>query len=634
MHDGFIKVAAVTCTVRVADIDFNTASIISGASEAAKQGARIIVFPELCVTAYTCGDLFLHKPLIEAAERGVCRIAEATANLDALIVIGAPVIYHAGLYNCAVFLKGGKVLALVPKTHLPNYGEFYEMRHFESAPDGLCSVSFCGADVPMGTSLILSCANVTDLVVGCEICEDLWAALPPSTLAARRGATVIVNLSASNASVGKSEYRESLVSMQSARLCCAYIYASAGYGESTTDMVFDAHDIIAEYGKVLASSRFEQHALLADIDVARVADERRRMSDFKTDLSDAQVVSFRFDKLTPTTLTRTFDKMPFVPSDVAHRSERCEEILRIASEGLAKRIEHTHAKSAVIGLSGGLDSTLALLITTRAIDRLSLGRDGIIAVSMPCFGTTERTKNNAETLSNALGVSMREISIERAVKVHLEDIEQSIDDYSVTYENAQARERTQVLMDIANKTGGLVIGTADLSETAMGFSTYNGDHMSMYAVNSSIPKTLVRHLVKYCADKFGGDAAMCMYDILGTPVSPELLPPQDGMIAQKTENIIGPYELHDFFLYCFMRLRYSPRKIYRVALCAWGGTYGKEEIKKWLALFLRRFFAAQFKRSCVPDGPKVGTVALSPRGDWRMPSDAQMSVWEKELEML
>lgn len=633
MKDGFIKIASATPDVRVADPLFNARSIIDRASDAAQNGARVIVFPELCVTGYTSNDLFFQCPLLGSVKMALDMILRETAQLDALIFVGAPLEFGNSLYNCAVALKSGSILGIVPKTHLPNYSEYYELRHFASAPEDIQSVKLLDFTVPLGANIIFECENMPSLAVAAEICEDLWVPLPPSTHHALAGANLIVNLSGGDELAGKSQYREELVKNQSARLIAAYAYSSAGEGESTTDMVFAGHNLIAENGTILASGeRFKNGICYSVIDAERLLCERRKNTSFKNVMSDHIRVPFSFSRLYETKLERFFDPHPFVPADAAHRTARCEEIFTIQAMGLKKRLSHTHAQSAVIGLSGGLDSTLALLVTIRAFDLAMLERKNIIAVTMPCFGTTARTHDNAFHLAKELGVSFREVNIKNAVLQHFADIGQDEGCLDVTYENAQARERTQVLMDIANKTGGLVIGTGDLSELAMGWATYNGDHMSMYGVNSSVPKTLVRHLVEYYAGISNSSLASCLTDILSTPVSPELLPPKDGVISQNTEDIIGPYELHDFFLYYFLRFGFSPKKIFRIAKAAFSSEYDGKTVLKWLRLFLSRFFAAQFKRSCIPDGPKVGSVAISPRGDWRMPSDASFDIWLKELD--
>ena len=641
MRDGFVKVAAGTPKIRVADCDYNAGQIIALMKEAMAQGVKVLALPELCVTGYTCADLFLQDALLDGAERALERILKETKELDMLTAVGMPVRAGGKLFNCAVIMQKGSILAIVPKTYLPNYGEFYEMRWFQ-----MCDRDWDETLTPRGSKLVfgnygclgqslIRCPDVPDLVIGVEICEDLWAPDPPSRRLAQAGATLILNLSASNELAGKAAYRRQLVVGQSARLCCGYVYADAGEGESTTDLVFSGHNMIAENGVLLAERRFGTGLTVSEIDVQRLAYERRRLTPFPV-IDGAEKLYWDEAEFTldHTVLTRPVSPAPFIPEDPAHRAERCEEILRIAALGLKKRLEHTNAACAVVGLSGGLDSTLAILITATAFDMLGRDRKGILAVTMPCFGTTKRTRSNAELLAMELGAEFREVNISKAVEQHFADVGQSMEDHSVTFENAQARERTQVLMDLANRLGGLVIGTGDLSELALGWATYNGDHMSMYGVNGSIPKTLVRHLVAYEADRLGGRAGEVLRDILDTPVSPELLPPKDGEIAQKTEDLVGPYELHDFFLYYAIRWGFPPRKVFRLAACAFGERYSRETIMKWLKNFYRRFFSQQFKRSCLPDGPKVGSVTLSPRGDWRMPSDAVAKLWLDELEEL
>ena len=637
MRDGFVKVAAGTPKIRVADCDYNAGQIINLMKEAAAQGGKVLALPELCVTGYTCGDLFLQDTLLDGAERALCRILDETIELDMVTALGLPVRYENKLYNCAAVIQKGAILALAPKTHIPNYGEFYEARWFAPSSEKLNGHEFglAGLPVRMVTHPLVECGTVPGLVIGVEICEDLWAPVPPSVRLAAEGATLILNLSASDEVAGKSDYRRALVTGQSARLVCGYVYADAGEGESSTDLVFAGHNMIAENGTLLAENRFSTGLTVSEIDVERLTYERQRMNTYAFPPSDGYIFSdyCKFER-EETALTRPISPAPFIPADAGHRAERCEEILNIAALGLKKRLEHTNASCAVVGLSGGLDSTLAILITALAFDMLGRDRKGILAVTMPCFGTTKRTRSNAELLAIELGTDFMEVNIGKAVERHFADIGQSMEDQSVTFENAQARERTQVLMDLANQRGGLVIGTGDLSELALGWATYNGDHMSMYAVNASIPKTLVRHLVAYEADRLGGRAGEVLRDILDTPVSPELLPPKDGEIAQKTEDLVGPYELHDFFLYYAIRWGFRPRKVLRLAEYALGDRYDRETLLKWLKNFYRRFFSQQFKRSCLPDGPKVGSVTLSPRGDWRMPSDAVAKLWLDELENL
>ena len=636
MEHGFIKVAAVTPDIRVADVAYNQEQIIEKMKEAAKLGAKLIVFPELCVTGYTCSDLFEHEILLNAAKQALFEIAEETKEIDALVFVGVPLAVDGKLYNVATAMNQGKILGLTSKTFLPNYGEFYEMRQFTPGPKTDREILVNGEKIPFGPNLLFQAKEMEELVVSAEICEDVWSPIPPSIQAAMEGATVIVNCSASDETIGKGRYRRELIQGQSARLIAGYIYANAGEGESTTDLVFGGHNIIAENGSVLAESkRFENGITCAELDLHRLTSERRRNTTFQ--LSEERIlprISFSIKK-EETGLTRTFPSRPFVPSSETERAYRCEEILTIQAMGLKKRLAHTHAGCAVVGISGGLDSTLALLVTARAFELLGLDKKQIIAVTMPCFGTTDRTYQNACKMTVKLGATLKEVPIADAVNIHFRDIDHDPENHDVTYENSQARERTQVLMDIANAHGGMVIGTGDMSELALGWATYNGDHMSMYGVNASVPKTLVRHLVKYAADVAEDkELSEVLYDVLDTPVSPELLPPKDGEIAQKTEDLVGPYELHDFYLYYMLRFGYGPEKIYRLALQTFDGEYDAATIKKWLQTFCRRFFSQQFKRSCLPDGPKVGTVALSPRGDLRMPSDACATIWLKEAERL
>lgn len=636
MNHGFLKVAAVTPKIKVADPAYNAQAVCGELKAAYEKGAKIIVFPELCLTGYTCGDLFLQELLLEEAKRALSVVAEATTGEDALVFVGLPVEREGKLYNVAAAVRDGKVIGMIPKVNIPMYAEFYEGRHFAEGNAEAAGFVFEGEEIPFGSNLLFRCTNMTGLTVGCEICEDLWVANPPSTNHALMGATVIVNLSASNETVGKDEYRELLVKSASARLLSGYIYTSAGEGESTQDLVFGGHNLIAENGVILAQSkRFVGETVLGELDIHRILAERRRMGTFgKTPKAQYVTVPFTL-RIEETALERTFGCTPFVPTEEEKRNRRCEEILSIQAYGLKKRYEHTGLKSAVIGISGGLDSTLALLVTVRTFDMLGLDRSGIRAVTMPCFGTTDRTYENACKLSKILNVTLEEIDIREAVTVHFRDIGQDMDNHDITYENGQARERTQILMDIANRENGLVIGTGDMSELALGWATYNGDHMSMYGVNAGVPKTLVRHLVRYYADNCGNaELTEILSDVLETPVSPELLPPVEGNIAQKTEDLVGPYELHDFFLYYMLRCGFEPAKVYRVAKSAFQGLYEEEVILKWLKIFYRRFFSQQFKRSCLPDGPKVGSVAVSPRGDLRMPSDASAVAWMAQLEEL
>lgn len=618
MKDGFLKIGAATPSVRVADCEYNAEQIIAAVKAAHSEGVKLLALPELCVTGYTCGDLFLQETLLNGADRAVERIAAETAALDIVFVIGAPIRENGKLYNCAVVIYHSEILGIVPKKFVPNYNEFYEKRHFESGY----------------RPMVFRCKEMPEFSFGVELCEDLWSPCPPSGELALSGADIILNLSASNEMIGKAEYRRDLVKNQSARLLCAYAYASAGDGESTSDMVFGGHNIIAENGAVLSETELFKNGLItAEIDLGRLASERRRNTSFiPTDT--AETVYFNME-ITETPLKRYIPKTPFVPSGKADRDKRCEDILTMQSCGLKKRLEHTHAQSAVIGISGGLDSCLALIVAVRAIDMLNRPRTDIIAVTMPCFGTTSRTHSNAQLLCERLGVTFKEIDIAASVKQHFADLEHDSNNYNVVYENGQARERTQLLMDIANQKNGLVVGTGDLSELALGWATYNGDHMSMYGVNASVPKTLVRYIVSYYSDVCGDEQlSAVLRDILDTPVSPELLPADADKITQKTEDLVGPYELHDFFLYYGIRWGCAPKKVFRLAVHAFGEEYERETVLKWLKTFYRRFFNQQFKRSCLPDGPKVGSVTLSPRADWRMPSDAVSRLWLEQLEEL
>ena len=641
MRHGFIRTAAVTPKIQVADTKGNGAETIRLAREAAEHGAKIIVFPELGITGYTCSDLFLQELLLKSAREELFHIARETADLDALIFVGLPWEKDGKLYNVAAALCGGHLLGLVPKLHLPNYGEFYELRHFTPGNQEVEDVwvpeeGEDGDYISFGTKLLFTCEELPGLSVAAEICEDVWVPNPPSIGHALAGATVIVNCSASDETTGKNLYRESLIGGQSARLVCGYIYANAGEGESSQDLVFGGHNIIAENGTILAeSARFTSETIYAELDIARLVGERRRMTTFRTDNSRPYVeVGFHLKK-EDTELSRYVDPAPFVPGSDSDRQRRCEEIFAIQYMGLKKRLEHTHCKTAVVGISGGLDSTLALLVTVKAFDSLGLDRSGILGVTMPCFGTTDRTYRNACDMVQKLGATLKEVDIREAVTIHFRDIGHDPDVHDVTYENSQARERTEVLMNLANQAGGMVIGTGDMSELALGWATYNGDHMSMYGVNAGVPKTLVRHLVRYYADTCGDEKlSEVLLDVLDTPVSPELLPPKDGEIAQKTEDLVGPYELHDFYLYYILRFGFEPAKIYRLAQKAFAGVYDTETMLKWLKVFYRRYFAQQFKRSCLPDGPKVGSVAVSPRGDLRMPSDACSALWLAQLETL
>ena len=636
MRQGFIKVAALTPKVTVADTQANRKEICRLMDEAEAKGAKILVFPELCITGYTCGDLFYQQVLLREAKKELLAIAKYTQRKDYLAFVGLPLEYNGKLYNVAAAVTQGKVLGLVPKTHIPNYNEFYERRHFAPGMKQPVPVALDeDTVVPMGTRVLFQCRQMPELKIGAEICEDVWAPNPPGVEHALAGATLLVNLSASDETTGKDMYRKSLVTGQSGRLICGYVYCSAGDGESTQDVVYSGHNLIAENGTLLAESRrFCNESIYTELDMVRLNEERRRMSTFMT--SDESYINVEFSlKEEKTELTRFVDPAPFVPGNKADREKRCEEIFMIQAMGLKKRLEHTHAATAVVGISGGLDSTLALLVMVKAFDLIGKDHKDIVAVTMPGFGTTDRTYDNAVSLIKSLGATFREVSIVDSVRVHFKDIGQDEAVHDVTYENGQARERTQILMDIANKSGGMVIGTGDMSELALGWATYNGDHMSMYGVNASVPKTLVRHLVCYYADTCADETLQkVLYDVLDTPVSPELLPPEDGKISQKTEDIVGPYELHDFFLYYILRFGCTPKKIYRLVNYAFAGTYDTETIQKWLKTFYRRFFSQQFKRSCLPDGPKVGSVAVSPRGDLRMPSDASARIWMEELEAL
>lgn len=631
MRDGFIKVAAATPKLKVADVSFNKEKTISLIKRAIEEQVKLLVLPELTLTCYTSADLFFHPLFLQSCLSAIEDIKEVSKSSDLIVVVGLPLKVLDKLYNVAAIIQRGRVLALVPKTHLPSYSEFYETRWFTPAKENNMVIDFCGERVVFGKKVVIECKNIPDFRLSCEICEDLWAPNSPSTEHALNGATVIANLSASDELIGKEEYRRDLVRIHSGKLTAGYIYCDTSSGESSTDMVFTAHNIICEDGSILAESiKKEDELLITELDVNKLSTERSKKNTFSSFNDSYTYIDITLDEV-ETKLTRHFASHPFVPSSDGELNKRAEKIIELQAYGLKKRLEHTNAKSAVIGLSGGLDSTLALLVTVKAMDLLARDRKDIIAITMPCFGTTKRTKSNAELLATALGVSFRDINIKKSVESHFNDIGQSLEEFDVTYENGQARERTQVLMDVANKTGGLVIGTGDLSELALGWATYNGDHMSMYAVNASVPKTLVRYLVKYFADK-DPSVSSVLYDILATPVSPELLPSnEDGTISQVTEDLVGPYELHDFFLYYFVRHSFSPKKIKRLSLIAFNGVYDDKTIDKWLATFVRRFFNQQFKRSCLPDGPKVGTITLSPRSDWRMPSDAVSAIWSNIL---
>lgn len=636
MKHGYIRVAAATPDVKVADPQFNRENIVRLIREGIERNAKIMVFPELCLTAYTCADLFGQDALLTKAKEELKVIVKETEGSDLLAFIGLPWERDGKLYNTAAAVQNGRVLGLIPKTNLPNYSEFYELRYFEPGNKKPVMVSWEGYEIPMGTDLLFACQDIPGLVIGTEICEDAWVPNPPSIRHAVAGATVIVNCSASDETTGKDLYRRSLITGHSASLVCGYIYANAGEGESTQDLVFGGQNLIAENGLLLAESkRFGNETIYADMDLERLIHERRRMTTFPAaDRENYLVIPFAMEQV-ELDLKRRIDPRPFVPDGEAERNRRCEEILSIQAMGLKKRLAHTGCQDVVIGISGGLDSTLALLVTARAFDMLEIPRNRIHAITMPCFGTTDRTYQNACILTEKLEAELTEVNIREAVSIHFRDIGHDPDQHDVTYENSQARERTQILMDLANRFGGLVIGTGDMSELALGWATYNGDHMSMYGVNASVPKTLVRHLVRYYADTCEEEALKeVLMDVLDTPVSPELLPPKDGEIAQKTEDLVGPYELHDFFLYQILRFGTRPSKVYRMALAAFDKQYEPEVILKWLKVFYKRFFSQQFKRSCMPDGPKVGSVAVSPRGDLRMPSDAVSRLWLLELDNL
>ncbi|ETP73624.1 NAD+ synthetase [Lachnospiraceae bacterium JC7] len=690
MVEGFIRVASATPKIKVADVSYNRDAVLRDIDEAEKQGVKLVVFPELVLTSYTCADLFHQTVLIDKTMKALDELAEATRGREIVAVVGTPYLMDHKLYNCAAVLHGGHILAIIPKKNLPNYGEFYERRWFTPGREEVRYITWTSGVtkevyiIPFGMNILLEAEDLPEFILAAEICEDVWVPNPPSTQHALAGATIIANTSASDETVGKDSYRRELIRSASARLVAAYVYTNAGDGESSTDLVFGGQDIIAENGTILKEgNRFETGLYIADVDLQKIVQERARITtypDIDECLRDRyDVVRFSFndseeaampdvmggfepdakkrdekgndslkEKLLrdAADLRRFVDPKPFVPGNVSERNQRCNEIFTIQAMGLKKRLEHIGCRSAVIGISGGLDSTLALLVTARAFDMLGIPRENIISVTMPAFGTTDRTYNNAVTLTKRLHATLREINIKAAVLQHFEDIGHDPEDHSVTYENSQARERTQILMDIANQTDGIVIGTGDLSELALGWATYNGDHMSMYAVNVGVPKTLVRYLVKFVADTSEDkDLSQCLNDIFDTPVSPELLPPTgDGQISQKTEDLVGPYELHDFFLYQILRFGFSPRKVYALALKAFskdaqkeagimdGDIYDPETILKWLRKFYWRFFSQQFKRSCLPDGPKVGSVAVSPRGDLRMPSDAVVKLWIEELE--
>lgn len=641
MNNGFLKVCAATSDIEVANPVFNAQKILEIVKEKDKEGVKLIVFPELCLTAYTCSDLFLQDVLLDEATAQMMHIAKETKECDCVIVVGLPYRKDGKLYNVAAVLFHGKVIGMIPKTHIPNYSEFYEARHFVKGNKITSYIYIDGQDeaIPFGTRILFRCTNMKEFVLGVEICEDIWVGIPPSSYYTKAGATVIANLSASDETTGKSQYRRELVAGQSGSSVCGYIYADAGEGESTTDLVYSGHNIIAENGTVLIESeRFKNQQVVTELDLNRLLNERRRISSYliEEELSEEYTyINFTFSKKEQVKLTRKIGQTPFVPSSKHDREERCDEILMLQAMGLKKRLTHTHSQTAVIGISGGLDSTLALLVVAKAFDMAGLDRKNIICVTMPCFGTTDRTYENAVELTKALGATLKEIPINDAVTLHLQSIGHDLETHDVTYENGQARMRTLILMNVANMMNGMVIGTGDLSELALGWATYNGDHMSMYGVNASVPKTLVRYLVQYYADTAHDEKlAKILYGVLDTPVSPELLPPKDGEIAQKTEDIVGPYELHDFFLYYILRFGFLPSKVFFLAKEAFRGKYDDNTLYKWLCNFYRRFFTQQFKRSCLPDGPKIGSVAVSPRGDLRMPSDASMKIWMDNLKTL
>ncbi len=635
MRDGFVRVGCATPNVKVADCNYNADRIVDLATIAAQKDISVLVFPELSITGYTCQDMFLHKTLTDAAFYALLDIADRTSGLEMAIIVGLPIQMNHKLYDCAAVLCRGEVAGIVPKSIIPGYGEFYETRYFNAYEEGELGCTYEG--IPFG-KMIFEHEEYPDLAIAVEICEELWVPDNPSVDYCMAGATIIVNPSASDEVIGKAAYRRNLVSMASAKQLCGYVYCDCGFGESSTDLVFAGHDIICENGKVLEERRgYDEELIWADIDLERISYERRKMNTFYAEAErSVDVVSLSFELPDIDVPAREISTRPFVPESGKELDSRCEDIIGMQAMGLATRLSAINCSDAVIGLSGGLDSTLALIVTVHAFDHLGIPRENIHAVTMPCFGTTSRTKNNSIELARSYGVSISEINIAKSVLQHFEDIEQSPDVHDVTYENAQARERTQLLMDLANQCNGIVIGTGDLSELALGWATYNGDHMSMYGVNGSIPKTLVRYLVQYEAKRVRDEQPSLsdvLTDIFNTPVSPELLPPDEsGNIAQKTEDIVGPYELHDFFLYYFVRYGFAPSKIYRLALVAFDGIYDDDTVYKWLKTFIRRFFTQQFKRSCLPDGPKVGTVALSPRGDLRMSSDTSYQMWMDDLE--
>mgnify|MGYP000582941738 CR=1 FL=1 len=634
MHDGFLRVASATPTIQVANCPYNAQQIIAVAKQAAEKQVSAIVFPELCLTGYTCGDLFFQQTLLTSALNGLETILKELKQEDIICIVGLPIRVETNLYNCAAVCYHGRLLGIVPKTNLVDQGGLNETRYFCTAPD-YREIMLCNQTVPFGTNIIFSCDTLTEFQFGVEICKDIWVTEPPSNVLAKEGATVIFNLSASTEVVGRAAYRKTLVTGQSAKLICAYVYADAGEGESTTDYVYSGHDLIAKNGTILAESPlFYTGFIDADIDLQLLWQERCHTSCWNH-VSTPSYQKVRFSlPIISLQLERTIQANPFLPPRLPDLPARCESILNIQANGLKNRLAHIGCRHVVIGLSGGLDSTLALLATVRAFEAMQLDPSGITAVSMPCFGTTNRTRLNARSLAIELGCTFREIDISASVTQHFHDIGQDPNQHDVTYENAQARERTQVLMDIANQLGGIVIGTGDLSESALGWATYNGDHMSMYSINCDIPKTMVRYLVAHCININVTPLSDILMDILQTPVSPELLPPVGETISQQTEEIVGPYELHDFVLFYTLRYGFMPHKIFRLACLALGDKYKKETIKHWMTVFYRRFFAQQFKRSCLPDGPAVGSVSLSPRGGWLMPSDVKSSIWLEDVEAI
>ena len=638
---GFVRTAAAVPTLKVAECDFNTAEIIKTINMACEKDVDLIIFPELSITGYTCADLFFQKALMLSAEESLNKIIESTKDKEIVSVVGLPVVHNNNLFNCCAAIYKGKILGVVPKTHIPNYGDHYEKRWFKSGKDIMSTVNLCGQDSLFSPNIIFEAKGMENFIFGVEICEDVWSSIPPSCNLSSLGALIILNASASNESVTKSGYRLSLIASQSARILSGYVYTSSGIGESTQDSVFSGHSIIGENGNILVEGkRFlrKSSMITADIDTELLLNTRiKNVNSSDITISEYKKVYFDFEDKKRTDVQRFFSKHPFVPENDKNLGNRCQDIFNIQVAALSKRIDYTNAKSMIIGVSGGLDSTLALLVAAKTCDFLEIDRKAVIGVTMPGFGTTGRTHSNATKLAHSLGVSYREIPIRESCLLHFENIGHNPEIHDTTYENTQARERTQILMDLANMENGLVIGTGDLSELALGWATYNGDHMAMYGVNSGIPKTLVKTLVEWVVEfeDLGSDAKEVLQDILNTPVSPELLPPdKDNKINQKTEEIVGPYELHDFFLYYVVRCSFSPKKVYFLAKIAFEDAYDDETILKWLKIFYTRFFSQQYKRSCLPDGPKVGTVSLSPRSDWKMPSDGSSNIWTKELDEL